>query len=127
MVMIPTPHRPAFPLRLALPLLLGALGCGDDPVTPEPASGASEPVAPVILEGTIRRFTTDQLIGGATVRADQESVTSSERGGYVFTDLGEGEVEIRASYPGFFPYYAKQRLRAGRNRHDIELVPEGQR
>ncbi len=100
------------------------LACSDAPTT---LSETLPPVdsAAVILEGTVRRFTTDQLMGGVAVLADNERVTSSGRGAYVFTALGEGEVQIRATYPGFHPYSAKQRLRPGRNVHDIELVPEG--
>ena len=102
-------------------------GCADGGVT-GPGGGSTEAEPPaVILEGTVRRFTTDQLLGGVTVRADQVTATSSERGGYTFTGLGEGEVQIRATYPGFLPYEAKQRLQLGRNRHDIDLVPERQR
>ena len=91
-----------------------------------PASPGAEPTE-VILEGTVRRFTTDQLLGGVTILADQTSATSTEKGSYTVTGLGEGEVQIRATYPGFLPYVAKQRLQVGRNQHDIDLVPERQR
>jgi len=130
---IPLPYAP----RLEIPVLrrifllalgLSVSGCaGEDPVSPgDPVAGAGASNV-VILEGTIRRFTTDQLLGGVIVNADQDAVTSTEKGSYTFTDLGEGEVQIRATYPGFLPYAAKQRLQPGRNRHDIELVPERQR
>jgi hypothetical protein len=118
-------------MRFAIPALsltLGLVACGDaDPVATRTRPDAEGSDAHVILEGTVRRFTTYQLLGGVTVSAGQESVTSSGRGGYAFSSLREGEVQIRATYPGFLPYAAKQRLQPGRNRHDIDLVPERQR
>lgn len=112
----------------ALALLLSVVGCsGSNPVDPAEMGAQATSATEVILEGTVRRFTTDQLLGGVTVVADQVESTSTDKGGYTFTGLGEGEVRIRASYPGFLPYEAKQRLQPGRNRHDIDLVPERQR
>ena len=114
--------------NLLVVLALTVAACGsDDPTGPSEPGAAPPPSDVVILEGTIRRFTTDQLLGGVVVNADQAAVTSTEKGSYAFTDLGEGEVQIRATYPGFLPYSAKQRLQPGRNRHDIDLVPERQR
>ena len=111
-----------------LALVLSVASCGgSSPVDPAEMDAQATPGTEVILEGTVRRFTTDQLLGGVTILADQVESTSTGRGGYTFTGLTEGEVRIRATYPGFLPYEAKQRLQPGRNRHDIDLVPERQR
>ena len=128
----PTDRPPSTtPMRLLIlgfTLTIGLFGCGgSSPAAPVADTPTDVGGDQVILEGTIRRFTTDQLLGGVMVLADQASVTSTEKGSYTFTDLGEGEVQIRATYPGFLPYSAKQRLQPGRNRHDIDLVPERQR
>lgn len=108
--------------------VLSVASCGGaGPLDPAETGANPTPDPEVILEGTVRRFTTDQLLGGVTILADQAEATSTGKGGYVFAGLGEGEVQIRATYPGFLPYEAKQRLQPGRNRHDIDLVPERQR
>jgi len=112
--------------RLLAILVVGA--CGGDPAVPRvaaEAAGVSDEV--VLLEGRVRRFPTDQLLEGASVRAGRQTITSDGKGAYVVTDLAEGEVQITATLPGFLPYSARQRLRPGRNRHDIDLVSESGR